>query len=109
MQFAYEGIPYLNEEDERNFRKDLNNNALVNYLDRLLSYSDEDEIKHCWNTVAEWLQKKGQQTVLQLNVDKPLVQYLVHKELRKRFLNIWTSVSDENVIKYLNNKNNKHY
>lgn len=57
----------------------------------LISYKEEDDLRDYINQVAKWLNTSSEETSsYKINAANPILQYLVHKELRNRFPNIWT-------------------
>lgn len=64
---------------------------LFRSVERHISHKEEDDLKDYINQVAEWLNITGEETnTFQVDAATPLLQYLIHKELRNRFPNIWT-------------------
>lgn len=86
---AYNGISYLNQEEEVELQCELQQNKLMRCVQRLVSYKDEDELKAFNNKVFDWI-NSGTSPYLEIETPTPLLQYLAHKELRNHFLNIWT-------------------
>lgn len=96
-QAAYDGISYLDEEDEALFKEQLKNEELIRNVERRVSYREEDDIKDYKNRVAEWLNNSEDSVSFQINNISPLLQYLLHKELRAHFVNIWTLSSNNSI------------
>lgn len=60
-------------------------------LERLLCNRDADELKNSRNVVADWLiQKIEPPAVLEIVSESQFLQYLMEKELRNQFPDIWT-------------------
>jgi len=67
-------------------------------VEQSLSYKEEDDFKNAIIQIFEWL-KTASNEVDSIKVESPTptLQYFMHKELRKRFSNIWT-FSGNNVV-----------
>ncbi|XP_068085004.1 pre-piRNA 3'-exonuclease trimmer [Anabrus simplex] len=92
---VYEGVPYLNADQERKVRKELKAGALFRNLERTLSMDDERKLQAACSRVAEWFPSAVQGDRLKVPVPMGLqggmlMEYVLHKELRKRFPVIWT-------------------
>lgn len=91
FQFAYNGISYLNEDDQAILQQQLEENVLFRNVERSMSYREEDSLKDYINQVSEWLNTASNETnSLKIDTPTPILQYLTHKELRNRFPNVWT-------------------
>lgn len=90
-KFAYNGISYLNEDDQAILQQQLEENVLFRNVERSMSYREEDSLKDYINQVSEWLNTASNETnSLKIDTPTPILQYLTHKELRNRFPNVWT-------------------
>lgn len=90
-KFAYDGISYLNEIDENDLRNNLQEDILMRDLERLLCNRDADDLKNSRNVVADWLRQKTEPSdILEIDADSQFLQYLMQKELRNQFPDIWT-------------------
>ncbi|EFN64967.1 Poly(A)-specific ribonuclease PARN-like domain-containing protein 1 [Camponotus floridanus] len=90
-KFAYNGISYLNEDDQAILQQQLEENVLFHNVERSMSYREEDSLKDYINQVFEWLNTASDETnSLKIDTPTPILQYLTHKELRNRFPNVWT-------------------
>lgn len=97
-KLAYEGISYLSEADEAILQKQLQDNVLFRRVERSISYKEEDTLKDYISQVSEWLNTTSDETnSFKINTPTPILQYLMHKELRKCFPNVWT-FSGNNMI-----------
>jgi hypothetical protein len=102
---VYGGVTYLNRQQEAHLRKQLNEGSLFRNLERTISLDDEKSIQLVCSRVAEWAASAVLGDVLELydtdvcKGEKPLV-YVVHKELRQRFPNIWTFPASGLVSKF---------
>ena len=101
----YGGIPYLNRQQEDHVRKELSNGSLFRNLERTISHNDEKSLQLVCSRVAEWAASAVLEDTLYLD-DYSICQgekrlsYIVHKELRKRFPNIWTFQDSGRVSKF---------
>ncbi|CAL7951721.1 unnamed protein product [Xylocopa violacea] len=89
-KFIDEGICYLDEADEKLLAHHIEQGNLVNNIEHL-SHDEENVFKDCKHKISEWLKKEKDNTLLQIETPSPILQYMVHKELRNSFKNIWTS------------------
>lgn len=90
-KFAYDGISYLNEEDEVDLQSNLQQDILMQNLERLLCNRDADDLRNSRNTVADWLIKKTEPfDALDITSESQFLQYLMQKEFRNQFQDIWT-------------------
>lgn len=71
----------------------LTQNDLANILEHL-SFEEEIELNECKNQIYEWM-ARSEQTTLKLRVINPILQYILHKDLRNN--NIWT-ISDNKSV-----------
>lgn len=91
FQLAYNGISYLNEDDQAILQQQLQENVLFRNVERSISYREEDCLKDYINQVSEWLNTASDETSsLKVDTPTPILQYVTHKELRNRFPNVWT-------------------
>ncbi|GAB6030329.1 Poly(A)-specific ribonuclease pnldc1 [Chamberlinius hualienensis] len=88
-KFAYYGLSYLNEEDEDNLRKMLNKMSTKRLYKR---HMNEFEVNFCCSQVANWLSNKSEDELV-VSVSRSLADYVVHKEIRSRFQEVWTFYS----------------
>ncbi|XP_018371191.1 PREDICTED: poly(A)-specific ribonuclease PARN-like domain-containing protein 1 isoform X1 [Trachymyrmex cornetzi] len=97
-ELAYNGISYLDQVDKTLLERQLQENTLFNNVEQSISYKEEDDFKDAVIQIFEWL-KTASDEVDSIKVESPTptFQYFMHKELRKRFSNIWT-FSGNNVI-----------
>ncbi|XP_015602322.1 pre-piRNA 3'-exonuclease trimmer isoform X2 [Cephus cinctus] len=92
----YEGISYLNEIDEAELCNQLKTNSNLCYEEQFLSYKDENELKVHSFQIFEWLQTNPKDPIV-IHTSTPILQYLLQKELRNQFPNIWTYAGDRKV------------
>ncbi|XP_018302369.1 poly(A)-specific ribonuclease PARN-like domain-containing protein 1 isoform X2 [Mycetomoellerius zeteki] len=97
-KLAYNGISYLDEVDRAVLTQQIQEDTLFNNVMQSISYKEEDDFKTAVTQIFEWL-KTASDGVGSIKVESstPTLQYFMHKELRKRFSNIWT-YSGNNVI-----------
>lgn len=90
-KLAYKGISYLNEADQAILQQQLQDNMLFRNVERSISYKEEDILKDYIHQVSEWLNRASDETSsFKIDTSTPILQYLMHKELRNRFRNVWT-------------------
>lgn len=91
-QVAYDGIPFLNSAQEREIRRQLSAGTMFSNLERSLSYRDEDELQASCSSVAQWLPGAvlGDELTLQVEETRHCLVYFLHKEIRRRFQDLWT-------------------
>ncbi|KAK9302513.1 hypothetical protein QLX08_005504 [Tetragonisca angustula] len=97
-KFLNDGICYLNEPDEKLLTDYLTQGDLANILKHLL-FEEEMELNEYRNQISEWM-ARSEQTTLKLPVTNPTLQYILHKDLRNNYNNIWT-VSDTKSMSFL--------
>lgn len=68
----------------------MNQDNLINKLEQL-SYEEEDDMKHCRSKISGWIKKGPKEPSFKLDTSSPILQYLIQKELRTKFKNIWTT------------------
>ncbi|XP_043507730.1 pre-piRNA 3'-exonuclease trimmer-like isoform X2 [Frieseomelitta varia] len=96
-KFLNDGICYLNEPDEKLLKDYLTQGDLANILEHL-SFEEEVELNEYKNQLSEWM-ARSEQTTLKLPVINPVLQYILHKDLRNNY-NIWT-ISDTKSMSFL--------
>ncbi|XP_076163424.1 pre-piRNA 3'-exonuclease trimmer isoform X2 [Ptiloglossa arizonensis] len=94
--FVCNGIPYLDEIDEALLRKQLEGGNIIRNIEHL-SYKEEEIFRECKKKVQQWISGCPHQISLTLHISSPILQYMVQKELRDSFRNIWTSASYKHV------------
>nr|CAD7461935.1 unnamed protein product [Timema tahoe] len=94
-KFVYEGLPYLSQSQESHLRQELCEGHLFQDLERTVTLDDERVLQEECSRVCEWVASAVLGDSLLLGREnlqrrgKSLV-YMLHKELRKRFLSVWT-------------------
>ncbi|KAH3884679.1 poly(A)-specific ribonuclease PNLDC1-like [Dreissena polymorpha] len=90
-KFIYEGLSFLNEDQERQVREHIASKAMFTGLERDL---DEEALQRICSRVAEWLVSKDNVPVftLQKSDMESFPLYVLSTELRGRFPTIWTTV-----------------
>ncbi|XP_023704440.1 pre-piRNA 3'-exonuclease trimmer isoform X3 [Cryptotermes secundus] len=94
-KFVYDGVPYLNQKEEAHLRKELSKGSLFHQLDRTVDLDDEKSIQLVCSRVAKWAASAVQGDTLDLNnldicQGDIRLSYVMHKELRQRFPDIWS-------------------
>ncbi|KAJ9597777.1 hypothetical protein L9F63_011385 [Diploptera punctata] len=94
-KFVYEGVSYLNCQQEIKLRQELYEGSLFRHLERTISLDDEKLVQSGCSRVAEWCPSAVENDVLSLEYTtycrgEKRLAYIIHKELRQRFHNIWT-------------------
>ncbi|XP_014481530.1 PREDICTED: poly(A)-specific ribonuclease PARN-like domain-containing protein 1 [Dinoponera quadriceps] len=90
-KLVYHGISYLDEKDQEILQQQVQQGSLCRNIEQHLSSKEEDDLKDYINEVAQWLNTAGEETSsFKINTCTPSLQYLIHKELRRRFPHIWT-------------------
>ncbi|PVD31746.1 hypothetical protein C0Q70_07164 [Pomacea canaliculata] len=91
--FAYEGVPFLNEDQERELCQCISSGVLFSGLHRPL---DESFIQSLCSMVATWYVSSsvGQTFTLhqQPSDGKLWNDFIIQTEIRKRFPEVWTSI-----------------
>ncbi|XP_076478224.1 pre-piRNA 3'-exonuclease trimmer isoform X3 [Bombus vancouverensis nearcticus] len=102
--FLVGGISYIDEIDESLLRNHIVHGDVENYLS-LLSYDEEENFKECKSKVYEWISNKLENAPLKLEVITPMVQYVLHKDLRNNYNDIWITSDNKsiNVMKISSN------
>lgn len=91
FQLAYQGIPYLDQIDEAILQQQLQENTLLDNVEQSMSYMEEEDFKDKITQVLEWVNTASDETdSFKVETATPTLQYLMHKELRNRFPNVWT-------------------
>ncbi|XP_025093055.1 pre-piRNA 3'-exonuclease trimmer-like isoform X2 [Pomacea canaliculata] len=92
-KFAYEGVPFLNEDQERELCQCISSGVLFSGLHRPL---DESFIQSLCSMVATWYVSSsvGQTFTLhqQPSDGKLWNDFIIQTEIRKRFPEVWTSI-----------------
>lgn len=97
-KFAYQGISYLDQADEAILQKLVQENMLFHNVEQSISYTEEEDFKNIVVKIFQWLNTASDDTdSFKIESPTPTLQYFMHKELRKRFPNIWT-LSGNNMI-----------
>lgn len=93
----YEGISFLNEEDEKKLLKHLKGRSLFEGLERDLSYVEEEIIQDYCSQIAAWAAtaKDDSELILDMKNAGTIICYFVHQEARSRFKNVWTFYVDQ--------------
>ncbi|KAK2171272.1 hypothetical protein NP493_1085g00046 [Ridgeia piscesae] len=85
-KWVYEGVPYLNNEQERKLKTHLaNENVETDGL-----RSNEHELQEMCSKVAHWLATAKESDTCTVPLSEDLCSTDINTELRHRFSNIWT-------------------
>ncbi|XP_011880452.1 PREDICTED: poly(A)-specific ribonuclease PARN-like domain-containing protein 1 [Vollenhovia emeryi] len=97
-KLAYQGISYLDQVDEAILQQQLQNKTLFQNVARSISYEEDDNFNDVVVKIIKWLSTASDETdSFKIESPTPKFQYFIHKELRKRFPNIWT-FSENNTV-----------
>eukprot|EP00058_Branchiostoma_floridae_P014684 XP_002600172.1 hypothetical protein BRAFLDRAFT_66680 [Branchiostoma floridae] len=83
-EFVYEGVPYLDQDQEKHLRKHLEQTSWPT-----AGGSQQDQVQLCCSTVSQWLSNGGD-TELNIPSPKGPSRFLIHRALRTRFPEVWT-------------------
>lgn len=110
LQFVYNGISFLNEEQEKRVQQELRDGQLFRLVERALSFDDEHSVQALCSQVSLWLQggepaqpvDEAAEKSIVLEVPKSTqssqcIAYVLHHELRRRFARVWTYPEKGNV------------
>lgn len=100
---AYEGISFLNVAQQNLIRAELAAETMFSNLERSLSYRDEDDLQAACSSVAQWLPTAGWGDSLPFDIadTKYSLIYFMHKEIRRRFDDVWTFAEPKQVLNSL--------
>ncbi|XP_075969833.1 pre-piRNA 3'-exonuclease trimmer-like isoform X2 [Anticarsia gemmatalis] len=99
-KFTYEGLPYLSKAEEECVRRQLKDKTLFNNLSRMTDMHDEKQVQEYCSRVSKWLTLTAEERMY-LDVENPVMRYIVHNEVRTRFPNVLTTDSLGNSQKIL--------
>lgn len=97
-KFVYEGVSFLNDEQENVLRRHITGDDVSNAVDRV---TDERLLLACCSHVAEWLVSASDGDSTLVTIPDGLSDYIVLFELRQRFANVWTEVVSSNQVKVM--------
>ncbi|KAL1140846.1 hypothetical protein AAG570_000774 [Ranatra chinensis] len=101
----YEGISYLNRTQLEGLRKQLVEGSLASQLETFFSHDHENWFNSVRSEVALWVTKckPGDTYIVTSHINS--FTYLLHKEIRDRFKQVWTYFDEKGVlIKAVTNK-----
>ncbi|XP_045784102.1 pre-piRNA 3'-exonuclease trimmer-like [Maniola jurtina] len=99
-KFIYDGLPYLSKVEEAHIRQQLKDKTLVGSLIHALTMEDERKLQKYCSEVSKWLTGKDEETMY-LDIECPIMRYIVHNEIRQRFTDVLTTDSLGNSNKVL--------
>ncbi|KOC67680.1 Poly(A)-specific ribonuclease PARN-like domain-containing protein 1 [Habropoda laboriosa] len=91
-----EGISYLNEIEEKLLKEHIEQGNILNSLEHL-TYEEEDYLKESKKKAFDWITNDSNEALFKVETSNPFLQYVLHKELRSSFDNIWTLWKRESV------------
>ncbi|CAH0721851.1 unnamed protein product, partial [Brenthis ino] len=91
-KFTYEGLPYLSKAEENHIRQQLKNKTLFDNLINTMEMAGEKKLQEYCSKVSKWITDDEEDT-LYLDVENPVMRYIVHNEVRQRFPNVLTTNS----------------
>ncbi|KAK3912234.1 Pre-piRNA 3'-exonuclease trimmer [Frankliniella fusca] len=105
-KMVYNGISFLNDEQDKRAEEELRDGDLLRSVERALSHEDEESVQAMCSQVALWLagglpEAASEKTIF-LEVPKSsqsaqCIAYVTHHELRRRFISIWTIPEEGNI------------
>ncbi|CAH2073510.1 unnamed protein product, partial [Iphiclides podalirius] len=99
-KFTYEGISYFSKEEQKKIYLEMKNKSLASYLAQGLEIEEERQIQHYCSEVCKWLHNSEEETMY-IDMHNPVLRYLIHVEIQKRFPTVLTTVSLGNSNKIL--------
>ncbi|XP_041977252.1 pre-piRNA 3'-exonuclease trimmer-like [Aricia agestis] len=99
-KFIYDGLPYLNREEEEYVRNQLKKKTLFNELYHSLDIDVEKILKQISSDISKWLIANEENTIY-FDVGNPIMRYLAHLQIRERFPDLLTTDSLGNSHKIL--------
>ncbi|KAJ8983240.1 hypothetical protein NQ317_011649 [Molorchus minor] len=102
-KYVYSGIPFINKDQETEFRKKLKTNELMssqascrNELEEIIE--KEGETVRNWYNKAKDGDKLSIPKLYESNKYNIEMLYFIHKNFRTRFKNIWTNVENDQFV-----------
>ncbi|XP_067136887.1 poly(A)-specific ribonuclease PNLDC1-like [Centruroides vittatus] len=92
-KFAFESIPYLNEEEEKQLKTDLSNQ-----LQPLFRNINEDALQDQCSSISSWLTTAQEGDEFELKKHKEIQDFICINELNQKFESIRAIVKDEDTI-----------
>ncbi|ESO97720.1 hypothetical protein LOTGIDRAFT_152814 [Lottia gigantea] len=89
-KFVYDGVSYLNRDEELKLKEHLAKNTMFSGLEREV---DEEVLQKICSDIAEWFVKSQVGEVFLIELDqntREIKDYVLHTEIRNRFPNVWT-------------------
>lgn len=104
-KFLKEGISFLDETDEKLLKNYIKEDSLAYNLNHL-TYEEENEFINYKTKISEWIANKSGET-LKVETSNPILQYLIHKDIRHNYKNVW-SISDDKSVNIIEISPNMH-
>lgn len=97
----YDGISYLNQDQERNLRILSEKGILVNDLETTLTLADRRFFQKECSDIGQWVLSAKPGECYYIDCTEYRLQYMLHKEIRRRFNNVTTFVESSKVIIFI--------
>ncbi|KAK0160853.1 hypothetical protein PV328_008219 [Microctonus aethiopoides] len=95
----YEGISYLNEQEEFKLRESLKDDLISINHDTFDNIEDEEKFSQTINKVAKWLENSdASEKGLEIQCDNVIQQCCLQKQLRNYFKKIWTEPKENSIL-----------
>ncbi|KAG6448356.1 hypothetical protein O3G_MSEX005463 [Manduca sexta] len=91
-KFIYEGLPFLSKAELAKVQQDMKNKTFLSKAISSLDMADEKLLQQYCSEVSKWLCNSDEGTMY-LDIEKPLMRYIVHNEIRSRFPDVLTTDS----------------
>lgn len=85
----------MDETDEKLLKNYIKEDSLAYNLNHL-TYEEENEFINYKTKISEWIANKSGET-LKVETSNPILQYLIHKDIRHNYKNVW-SISDDKSV-----------
>lgn len=86
----------MDETDEKLLKNYIKEGSLAYNLNHL-TYEEENEFVNYKTKISEWIANKRNEETLKVETSNPILQYLIHKDIRQKYKNIW-SISDDKSV-----------
>ncbi|CAH1260358.1 unnamed protein product [Diabrotica balteata] len=102
-KFVYSGIPYINKDEEQELRQRFKNNDITDvqslFRQELQNiFHDQGEKIRNWYATANIGETLAIPEFYQVSKDSDEFVYFIHKTIRDRFKNVWTSVKNNEFV-----------
>lgn len=86
----------MDETDEKLLKNYIKGGSLAYNLNHL-TYEEENEFIDYKTKISEWIANNKSEQTLKIQTSNPILQYLIHKDIRYNYKNIW-SISDHKSV-----------